>query len=409
MPKQSRRQQVIKKLTAIYRGRLLGRFIRHLDDDVDHDLEDAFDVAVAKRLYEVCGSRYLFRRKYRNSRKEAMRKIERDLKEDHIGDEEEERAWLTDVEFKQKYRVDRESFNEILSRIKDHHVFAKKHRGRPQCSVDIQLCIFLKWVGTEGDGANNSGQRNTFDVSYGFAQLARRRVAVALCSLSQEFISWPTAEEKAEIAGAFYEMSDMKHCIGVIDGTLFPLFQEPQTQDSPDYHGRKFQWSLSVLIVNDHKRRIRYYLAGFPGSCHDNRIWKASDLFKNSQEYFSTLEYLLGDSAYSNSRVMVSAFKKPVGHPMPQLQEKFNTQLAKARILSEHTIGMLKCRFPWLRSIRLTITTDKKTTQEILMHIHATVVLHNWLIKLNDDTDGMEEEEDDSCPCTCGSTEKRTR
>ena len=70
-----------------------------------------------------------------------------------------------------------------------------------------------------------------------------------------------------------------------MDGTLLPLVFEPLSDDAADYHGRKFQYSLTVLVINDDKQRIRAYLAGYPGSTHDNRLWRNmkqnqySDLF----------------------------------------------------------------------------------------------------------------------------------
>ena len=52
--------------------------------------------------------------------------------------------------------------------------------------------------------------------------------------------------------------------------------------------------------------------------------------------------------------------------------------------MSEHTIGMWKGRFPWLRSIRMKIREDKKYLQQIIQVIRATVILHNFLIEEND-------------------------
>ncbi len=63
---------------------------------------------------------------------------------------------------------------------------------------------------------------------------------------------------------------------------------------------------------------------------------------------------------------------------------KFNEKLASMRIISEHCIGMLKGRFPWLRSIRLSITEDKKSILEILQLLEATILLHNMLIYLGE-------------------------
>ena len=53
--------------------------------------------------------------------------------------------------------------------------------------------------------------------------------------------------------------------LGLRMALFFPLVFCPERQDSPDFSGRKFAYSLSVLIVCDDQRLIRYYLAGWPG------------------------------------------------------------------------------------------------------------------------------------------------
>merc|ERR1712176_1490409 len=62
------------------------------------------------------------------------------------------------------------------------------------------------------------------------------------------------------------------------------------------------------------------------------------------------------------------------------MEHKFNHALASPRVVSEHTNGIWKGRFPWLRSIRMKITDDPKSVVKILRMIEATVVLHNMLI-----------------------------
>ena len=61
-----------------------------------------------------------------------------------------------------------------------------------------------------------------------------------------------------------------------------------------------------------------------------------------------------------------------------------NTLLVEPRVKSEHCIGLLKGRFPWLRSIRLKITEDKKSLKRILALLEATVILHNMLIDIKE-------------------------
>jgi DDE superfamily endonuclease len=65
-------------------------------------------------------------------------------------------------------------------------------------------------------------------------------------------------------------------------------------------------------------------------------------------------------------------------------EEMFNIALSKPRTSSEHTIGMLKGRFPWLRNIRMAITEDKNSLKTILKYIDCCVILHNLLIKQKD-------------------------
>ncbi|KAL7562435.1 hypothetical protein ACA910_020577 [Epithemia clementina (nom. ined.)] len=169
------------------------------------------------------------------------------------------------------------------------------------------------------------------------------------------------------------------------DGSLNPLAFTPETEDHADYNGRKFGYSISTLIVNDDKRNIIYYLAGWPGSAHDNRIFKNSALFTNPAQYFSPLEYILGDSAYESLPFLISAYKKPHGAQLPQVERNFNEALSRPRVESEHTIGMWKGRFPWLRSIRIRLTERESSLKKILDYIMVSVILHNFLNQRNDD------------------------
>lgn len=353
------------------------------DDDED-SLEDMKDLAITVCLSELRKRRYYQRPpKYRKS--PAAQRFETDLNEEILSDSSTssgEMPWLTDDEFLQKFRVTRTGFKFILDKIKDHSVFETKTKR--MAPPEHQLMVFLKYIGTEGAGASNANQRQTFGVGYGSAHNYRKRVTAALRSLSDEYIRWPDSNERQTISQEIQREYDFPHCVGIADGTLFPLAFEPQTEDAPDYSGRKYGYSLSTMIICDHTRRIRHYLAGFPGSAHDNRIFKATKLAINPRNYFGLMQYLIGDSAFENDWFMVSAFKKPRDQSIPKSYENFNEKLAKLRIISEHSIGILKGRFPWLRSIRLKITEKKQSLRAILNLLEASVILHNMLLDIRD-------------------------
>lgn len=412
MPRISRRARLLRILHNVVNQRIARRAVRMVlkeDKDEPDIFEDAIDLFSISLLNKANNKRYLFRSTRYRKGKSEKRFI------DDLGEEVENVAetslqqptqvedvescgssdqssklqpWLNDSEFLQKYRMSRDSFVFLLSKIKNHPVFhtAKKKKQAP---VEYQLMTWLKYVGTEGSGASNANQRNTFGIGYGTADSYRKRVTIAILSLSNEYIKWPDAEERAKICQEIFQKYDFPHCCMVGDGTLFPFAFEPETEDAPDYSGRKYGYSLTTLIFNDHNKKIRHFLAGFPGSAHDNRVFKATRLYKKPNDYFAPREYCIGDSAFENTPFMVSAFKKPKGESMPLSHEKFNEKLAKLRITSEHTIGILKGRFPWLRSIRLKIKENKRSLKRIVELIEATIVVHNMLVDL-----GEQEKED---------------
>jgi hypothetical protein len=392
MPRTSKRQLVMTWLTDKLRIRLLHKAIRLCDDD-DDSLEDCKDLVLATCLRNADTSRYLHRSgKYRKSPanerfitdldEQGKKKEEQVNADGDCSSSDEELPWLNDEEFLQKFRMSRKSFGVILGKIKDHPVFESK--TKTMAPPEYQLMVFLKYIGTEGSGASNANQRSTFGVGYGTATLYRRRVAAALRSLREQYIRWPDAQERKEISRAIQQTYDFPHCVGIADGTLTPLAFEPETMDAPDYSGRKYGYSLTAMIVCDHRRRIRHYLAGFPGSAHDNRVFKATKLATDPFIHFEPMQYMIGDSAFENDWYMVSAFKKPKNASIPRNHEQFNEKLARLRIVSEHCIGLLKGRFPWLRSIRLKITDDKKSLKRILELFDATVIVHNILIEIGE-------------------------
>ena len=286
---------------------------------------------------------------------------------------------LTDNEFLKKYRMSRANFIKLLALIDNHPVFKNPPgSGRRMDSVSTQLMVFLACVGSLDSGGHKS--RSQFSTGYGTHYKHCDRVAEAIGSLRSDVVKWPDADERRIIAGRFKKEYDFVNCVGMGDGTLFPLTYQPITDDAPDYSGRKHQYSLTCFIINDDKRRIRSYMAGWPGSVHDNRVFGNMRVNLLHSEHFTHKEYILSDSALENSNFVVSAFKKPPLRAMPTHKKRFNTRLATARIGAEHTIGILKGRFRWLKGINLKITEDKKSMLRILKFIDCCIIMHNLLI-----------------------------
>jgi hypothetical protein len=129
---------------------------------------------------------------------------------------------------------------------RDHPVF---HTGKKkkQAPVEFQLMTFLKYIGNEGSGASKANQGHTFGIGYGTATAYRERVTKAIHSLSKEYIQWPDQEERKLIAKEMLKSHGFPHCVSIADGTLFPLAFKPETEDAPDYSGRKYGYSIRKM------------------------------------------------------------------------------------------------------------------------------------------------------------------
>jgi len=101
-------------------------------------------------------------------------------------------------------------------------------------------------------------------------------------------------------------------------------------------------------------------------------------------DHFSPSQYILGDSAYEARWFMIPAFKKPQGLEIPREHEVFNSALGKARVISEHCIGILEGRFRWLRAIPCKLTESPSSMRRILEYIDCCVILHNLLVERKD-------------------------
>ena len=153
MPRISKKQRYICRLTSAFKKRIVRRVFRLSHDEDDDLVEDAIDKAVALSLAQAENSRYIFRESnYRTGKFEAV--FKRDLFE---GDDDEQ-AWLNEEEFLHKYRLSRRCFKILLDKIKDHPVFNPANSKNPQAPVEYQLMTWLKFVGTEGDGCWSTGK-----------------------------------------------------------------------------------------------------------------------------------------------------------------------------------------------------------------------------------------------------------
>jgi hypothetical protein len=374
MPRKRRRRDLLRKLHRQV-SILHHEFIkREILDEYDSD-EDERYFYFRSVFRKVLKNRYIYREsKYRDFPPkfdlEATLRIENPR--------------YTDEEFLCYFRMSRESFFLLLDEIKDTNAFKQISNARKQRPVAYQLLVYLYRVGREGTGGGCLQVCGFFGISKGSVTNYVRRCVNALLELKEEIVFWPNEKERIKMRNRL-ALRGFRHCVGIIDGTLVELSFRPLAYHEC-YYSRKCMYALNVMVVCDDNCRIIYYNAGWPGSTHDNRVLRNSQLYYNRGDYFSQKEYLLGDSAYSASTIMVQSFKKRSGTShLPAKQEAFNNNLAKIRIRSEHCIGQLKGRFQCLKKNNIKLKNSKEEVKEMVDLIGSCIVLHNLLIDYDEE------------------------
>lgn len=137
-----------------------------------------------------------------------------------------------------------------------------------------------------------------------------------------------------------------------------------------------------LQLVCDHRAMITHCYAGYPGSVHDQRVFRLSEVseFLNDQEKFPEGSHIIGDAAYELSEHLITPFKNN-GH-LSRRQENFNYKHSVARVTVERCIGLLKARMR-------TLLHCLPMTREHMMaeYIVACCVLHNICMLRRDDID----------------------
>ena len=338
MPRKSYRLKAID-VVKIQLARLRREYLLREIHDEEDSLEDERYFEKKKTLNNMIHTRYLFRKaKYRKDRK----KFDMD---DALSSNSHN---FNDEEFLAAFRITRDSFFLLLEEMKTKKAFRNKSRKKQPRPIAYQLLVFLFRIGNEGSAGGSHRVSQFFGIAKGSVTNYVRRCVLALLEMKDDIVNWPDENERDEMRKRLSAYG-FWHCVGIIDGTLIELAFRPQSYHEC-YFSRKCMYALNVMIICDDKKRVTYYNAGWPGSTHDNRVFRNSKLFYNRERYFSQKEYLLGDSAYSASPIMVQSFKKQAAvADLPPNHEFFNTCLAQVRIASEHCIGILKGRFQCLK------------------------------------------------------------
>ena len=167
------------------------------------------------------------------------------------------------------------------------------------------------------------------------------KVASKIIEKAPQWIKFPqTQEEIFNAKTEWMSKYSMPSTIGVIDCTHIRI-QKPKI-NGDEYINRKGWPSINVQATCDAFEHFTSIVAEWPGSVHDARIFRNSNIKRILARTTNTI--ILEDSGYGIAPYLITPYK----NPQIPAQLNFNKVYAKERVVIERCLGQLKMRFPIL-------------------------------------------------------------
>jgi hypothetical protein len=150
-------------------------------------------------------------------------------------------------EFREAFRMNKDTFLFILNKIQNHKVFKNNSRHQQQ-PVWLQLLVSLERFGFDGTSSSIGKISRSLGISRGTVILYTARVIEAILSIHDEFIKWPSRRKRKQTSDYFEETHQFKGLVGIVDSTFVNLCEKPQV-DPETYWSRKQRYSMNVQII----------------------------------------------------------------------------------------------------------------------------------------------------------------
>ena len=240
---------------------------------------------------------------------------------------------------------------------------------------EMKLLIFLDYVRGNSLQRVIGNERHTGTHQSTVSRVIEQ-VADALNRHFDEYVCMPDEDEKDEIAAQFAARDNFPGVFGCIDGCQVQIKRPPHNSvPAPErFFNRKARYALNLMIICDHRYRIRYYSGRYPGSVHDSRIWNESGikqvlLLQHNPE---KPRHLVGDEGYPCSKILLTPISRARADTLPK--RRYNRRLRNTRWRIESCFGVLKSRFRvLLHEQRTCLRVTRKVTK-------AVMILHNFWI-----------------------------
>ena len=299
------------------------------------------------------------------------------------------RTFDTFNDFKQYLRMDEETFNKLLSRVRPYITKQTTHMRKP-IAPEQKLAITLRYLATGEEFESLVYQYRIHSTT--IAAFVPHVCQVIYTALQNEYMCFPENEEEwLQLAHKTFEQWQFPNTWGAIDGKHVRILH-PAEEGSTYYCYKGFD-SIVLLGVVSYDYKFLYVNVGCQGRIRDGGVFRATDLCEDLETNSLGLPdprplpvpghgqfdpnsgpipfLLVGDQAFSLSPYLMKPYKHEPH--LPEEKKIFNYRLTRFRRISENGFGILVNRFRlWLGRCNM--------NPEIVRWLHlASVALHNLL------------------------------
>eukprot|EP00808_Paulinella_micropora_P010168 g38690.t1 len=255
----------------------------------------------------------------------------------HRMDWETRVASLSDRRFKRRYRVTKEQFDTLLSRLRPElEVACAKAHCYASVAPELQLSMNLRFLagGSYLDIADLHGVgESTF-----YKCLWRVILLLNRDSLLGESMKFPDESEFESLAAGWQSLSSVPHifdgCLLAIDGIIFKI-PCPQPHEVPN--------PINISAAGP-DLRFRWADVRCAGSTHDQLAYTVSGL-DDMLKRLPLKHYLVGDNGYILHEYLLVPYKGKFIRRIDPYKDSFNFHLSQLRIHVERAFGMLTARW----------------------------------------------------------------
>lgn len=268
-------------------------------------------------------------------------------------------------DYKALYRFSKENVQWLA----DYFLGNEEKRSGAVTNLE-KMRVFLRYI---GDPGFQSGVGEDIGVHRTTVSKTFSHVLTEIMQKKDQWIRFPASEAAMQNAQTeWQERYEFPGAVGAVDCTHIQI-KKPHNHGD-EYINRKGVATINVQATCNSKELFTSVDASWPGSVHDSRIWRNSDISRIMSRCHANA-LLLGDVGYGIAPWLMTPFRNPV---TPQ-QRSYNSCITRERVIIERCFGQVKQRFPILQNkIRL-------ATQKVPSVIVACFILHNIAKYLKDE------------------------